>query len=103
MYLTGLLLFGVVDTFAGVCNVTRIDMIKDVELQSPDNISGILDIARLLETLERNRLRVIDTIETADNDESGIGVALKFFELTNGVIDTEFGGFARSGDDLKVV
>ena len=72
-------------------------------MQSPDNIGGVFDIARFLETLERNRVDIVSAIETADYDESSIGVALKFFKLSNRIINAEFSRLARSGNNLEVI
>ena len=55
MNLSRLLTFGVVDTFSSISNVVvAFERVHDVELQSPDDIGGVLDIARLFETLERD-------------------------------------------------
>ena len=43
--LSGVFLFSDVYFFAGVGNIARIDRIKDVELQSPNDISGVFDVA----------------------------------------------------------
>ena len=67
-------------------------MIENVELQSPNDICGVLDVARFLEALEGNGADVIVAIEAADDDESRIGVALKFFKLADGIINTELCG-----------
>ena len=48
-------------------------------------------------------MHVVVTVEGRDDDKSGIGVALKFFELANGIINAELGGVFRGRNDLKVV
>ena len=50
--LTRLLTFSVVDAFARVGDITGIDGVKDIKLQSPNNISGVFNVARFFETLE---------------------------------------------------
>ena len=89
--LSWLLFFSRLDFLPSVRNIAGIDCVEDIELQSPHHICGVLDIARLLERLEGNGLRVVRPIKTADDDKSGIGVALEFFELAHRVIDAEFG------------
>lgn len=101
--MTRLFLFYRVDFFTRVGNVAGVNGVQDEKLQNPDDIGGVFYIAGLLETLERSRLRVVCPIERADDDKSGIGIALEFLKLANGVVDTELGGFARSGDDLEVI
>ena len=43
--LSGLMSFGVVNALARVGNVVGIDRIKNVKLQSPNNISGVFNVA----------------------------------------------------------
>lgn len=50
--LTRLLTFSVVDALARVSNIIGIDRIENVELQSPNNISGVFNVTRFFETLE---------------------------------------------------
>ena len=78
-------------------------MIEDVELKSPDNVRGVFDVAAFFERRKRDGADVVVAIETADDDEGRIGVALKFFELADGIINAELGRFATGGDDLEVV
>ena len=88
MNLPRLLPLGVVDTFASFVNVVVVfERVHDVELQSPNDIGGVLDVARLLETLERNGLRVVHAVKTADDDKGSVGVALKFLQLANRIIN----------------
>ena len=74
-----LLFFSVVDLLAQVGEIGGAQMIEDVELKSPDDVGGVLDVARFLEALEGNGLHVVLPIETADDETGGVGVALKFF------------------------
>ena len=48
-------------------------------------------------------MRVVSTIERADDEESSIGIALEFFKLADRIINAEFGRFATGGDDLKII
>ena len=88
--LARLLLFGFVDFLPGVRDVKRVDRINNEELQSPDNIGCVFYVTGFFEALEGNGLCVIVAVETADDDKSGIGVALEFFELTNGIVYAKF-------------
>ena len=90
--LSGLLLFSVVDLLAKVGEIARTQMVENIELESPDNIGGVFDVARLFETLEGDGLHVVLTVERADDEKSSVGVALKFFELANGIINAELSG-----------
>ena len=102
--LSRLLFFSLFNAFTKLGNVTvSFQFVKKVKLQSPDDIGGVFDIARFLETLERNGVDVVSAIETADNDESGISVALEFLQLANGVVNTELGGFTTGRNDLKII
>ena len=92
-----------VDFLASVEDVKRVDRIDGEELKSPDDVGSVFDVAALLEALEGNGLRVVGAIETADNDESCICVALKFLKLANGIIDAEFGRVLAGGSDLEIV
>ena len=88
--LTRLLLFGVVDTLAQVRKVVvALELVHQIELQSPNDIGSVLNVAGFFETLERNGMSIVGAIETAYNDESGIGVALKFLELANRIINAQ--------------
>ena len=98
-----MLLFSVVDFLTRVSDIAWIDKVENVELQSPNNISGVFNVTRFFETLEGNALSVISTIETTYDDKSRIGVALEFFELVNGVIDAELGRFLTRRNDLKII
>ena len=98
-----LLFFSVVNLFAKVGEVSWTKMIEDVKLESPDNVGGVLDVAALFEALEGDGLHVILTIERADYEKGRVGVALKFFELADGIIDAKVGGFAAGRNDLEVV
>lgn len=102
--LTRVKFFGVVDFFAGLSNIgTEFNFVEDVKLERPDNIGGVLDIAGLFETLKGDRLSVIGAVETADNYESRVGIALEFLELANGVINAELNRIGVERHDLKVV
>ena len=98
-----LLFFGVVNLFAKVGEVSRTEMIEDVKLKSPDDIGGVLDVARFLEALEGDGLHVVLPIERADDEKGSVSVALKFFELANRIINAELGGVFGVGNDLEVV
>lgn len=87
-----LLFFGVVNLFAKVGEVSWTKMIEDVKLKSPYNVGGVLDVAAFLEALEGNGLHVVLAVERADDEEGGVSVALKFFELANGIINAELSG-----------
>ena len=101
--LTRLLFFSFIDFLAIFRSVERVERVEYIELQSPNDIGGIFDIAGFFEALERNGMGVIGAVEGANDDKGGIGVALKFLELANGIINAEFGRFAGRGDDLKVI
>jgi len=90
--LSRLKFFGVVNLLAEVGEIAGIEMIEDVKLKSPDDIGGVFNVAALFEALEGNGLNVVLPIETADDEKGGVGVALKFFELANRIIDAELGG-----------
>ena len=88
--LARLLIFGLFNTFAELREViVAFEMVHKVELESPDDIGGIFNVARFLEALEGNGLRVIGAVETAYDEECGVGVALEFLELADGIINTE--------------
>lgn len=96
--------FGVVDFLTGLGNIcAAFNLVHDEELQSPNDISGVFDTARLFETLEGNRLVVVGTVEGTDDDEGSVGVALKFFEFTNGIVNAEFDVVLVMRNDLKIV
>ena len=95
--------FGLVNFLSSFRNVKRVDRIESEELKSPNDISGILNVAGLLETLERNRLNVVLAIERADDNEGGIGVTLKLFKLANRIINTELGRIFRRRNDLEII
>ena len=48
-------------------------------------------------------MSVISAIETADDNKSGVGIALELFKFANRVIDAEFGRFFTGRNDLKIV
>ena len=99
--MTRLFLFGFFDNVAGVGNVRRIfNGIDDIELQSPDDVGGILDIAGFFERLKRNGLHIIVAIEAADNNKSSVGITLKFFELADRVVNGELNINIVLGNDL---
>lgn len=98
-----LLFFGVVNAFPSLGEIAGIDVVQDVELESPNDVGCVLDVPRLLEALEGDRLRVVGAVETADDDEGSVGVALKFLELSDGIINAEFGRIATCRDNLQVV
>ena len=76
--LSRLLFFGLVDFLSGFRNVKRVDRIESEELQSPNDIGSVLNVARLLETLEGDGLRVVRPVERANDDKGSIGVTLEF-------------------------
>ena len=86
-----LLFLSVVDLFAYVGEITRTKIIENIELESPDNVGGVLNVARFLEALEGDGLHVVLAIERANDEKGGVSVALKFFELANGIVNAEFG------------
>ena len=101
--LARLLLFGFVDFLPSVRDVERVDRIDDEELKSPDDIGSVFDIARFFEALEGNGFCVIVAVETAYDDKSGVGIALEFFKLANGIVDAEFSRIFGGRDDLKII
>ena len=68
------------------------DFVHNVELKCPDNVGGVLDVARLLETLEGDGSDVVVAVEAADDEKGGVGIALELFKLANGIVNAEFGG-----------
>ena len=48
-------------------------------------------------------MRIVSAIETADDDEGGIGVALKFFEFADGIVYSEFDIIFMMRNDLKII
>ena len=90
--LTRLLFFRFFDLLACVGEAAEIQMIENVELQSPDNVGGVFDVARLLETLEGDGSDVVVAVEAADDEKGGVGIALELFKLANGIVNAEFGG-----------
>ena len=102
--LTRLNFFSVVDFFAGLRNIcAALDLIHDVELQSPNDIGRIFNAAGFFKTLERNGLIIVGAIERADDNEGGIGVALKFFEFADGIVYSEFDIIFMMRNDLKII
>ena len=102
--MTRLAFFSVVDFLTGLGNICpAFNFVHDEKLQSPNNVSGIFNTARLFETLEGNGLIVVGTVEGTDDDESGIGVALEFFKFANSVVNAEFDVVLVMRNDLKVV
>ena len=102
--LTRLAFFSVINSLASLRNIrATFDLIQDVELKSPNNISGVFNTARLFETLERNGLIVVGAVERTDDDEGGVGVALKSFEFADGVVDAEFDIVFVMRNNLKIV
>lgn len=104
MDLARLAFFCVVDFLASLRNIcATFNFVHDIKLQSPNDIGRIFDTARLFETLEGNGLVVVSTIEGTDDNESGVGIALKFFEFANGVVDAEFDVIFVVRNNLKVI
>ena len=101
--LSRLLLFGFVDFLPSVRDVEGVDGIDDEKLKSPNDIGSVFNITGFLEALEGNGLCVIVAIERADDDKSGVGVALKFFKLANRVVDAKFCRIFGGRDNLKVI
>ena len=88
--LARLLSLGVFDTFARLGNViVAFEVVHNVKLESPNNVGGVFNVARLFEALEGNGMRVIRAVETAYDEEGGVGVALKFLKLADSIVDTE--------------
>ena len=82
--MTGLFFLGVINSPADVREIiVFFELVHQIELQSPNDIGGVLNVAGFLKALERNGIRIVDAIETADDDERCIGVALKFLQLAN--------------------
>ena len=48
-------------------------------------------------------MSIVSPIETANDDKSGVGIALEFFKLANGIIDAEFGRFLTGRNNLEIV
>ena len=104
MNLARLILFSVVNFFASVGNIhAAFNFIHDVELKSPNNVRRIFDSAGLFETLEGNGLIIVGTIERADDDEGGVGIALKFFEFADSIVNAEFNVVNAVGNNLEIV
>ena len=102
--LARLVFFRLVDFLAQFGQVIEVlEVVHKVELESPNDVGSVFDVAALLETLEGNGLRVIHPVEATDDDESSVSVPLEFFQLANGVVDTQLRRFARRRDDLQVV
>ena len=101
--LARLFLFSDVDFFPRVGDIVRIDRVEDIKLQSPNDISGIFYVAGFFKTLEGNALSVVSAIETAYDNESGVGVALEFFKLANGIINAKFCRFLARRNNLEIV
>ena len=90
--------------FASLRNVcAAFNFVHNEKLQSPNNVSGVFNAAGLFETLEGNGLIVVGAIEGTDDDKSGIGVALEFFEFANSVVNAEFDVVLVMRNDLKVI
>ena len=90
MDLTGLLFLCLVNLLTKRRGLVTFKFVDSVKLQCPNHVGRVLDVARLLETLERNGLRVVRAVETADDDKRSVCVALKFLELADGLINAEF-------------
>ena len=101
--LARLLLFSFVDFLSSVVDVKRVNRVDNEELKSPNDIGSVFDVAGFLEGFKGNSLRVVGTVERADDEESSVSVALEFFKLADGIINTEFGRIATGGNDLKII
>ena len=102
--MTRLFLFGFFDNIACVGSVGIIfNVIDNIELQSPDDVGRILDIAGFFERLEGNGLHIIVAIETADNNKGCVGVTLKLFELADGVVNGELNINIVLRDNLEII
>ena len=73
------------------------------ELQAPDNVGGIFNVAGFLERLKRNFGIVIGAIQTADNNESGICSASAGKNFVKNVIESGFCIFGITRQKLQVV
>ena len=100
--LTRLLFFSVVDLLAEVGEIAWTEMVENIELKSPDNVGGIFDVARLLETLEGDGANVVVAVEAADDEKSSIGVALELFKLANRIVNAEFSRIPVETNDRSV-
>ena len=80
-------------------------MVSAVELEPPDDISRIFNVAGFLERFKGNFLGIVLTIERADDDKGRVGLPLKVFELANDFINSLFrrdvGRFYRN--NLKII
>ena len=91
--LTRLLLFGVLNFFAGSRNVSQaLDLIHNIELQSPDYIGRIFNASGFFERFKGNLLKVVEPVEGTDDDEGGIGLTLEGLELADSVVNAELDG-----------
>ena len=83
------------------------NIVTYIELQSPDNVSGILNVAALLERFKRYLLIVIHSVKTAYHDKCGICFVLKCFEFVNNIVNASFIGnklpVSRRWNNLQVV
>ena len=80
-------------------------MVSAEKLKHPDNISRIFNVAGFLERFKRNFLRIVLSVERADDDKGRVSKALKVFELANDFINSlfrrEVGRF--NWNDLKII
>ena len=80
-------------------------MVSAVELEPPDIISRIFNVAGFLERFKRNFLGIVLPVERADDDKGRVSLTLKVFELANDFINSlfrrEVGSFNRN--NLKII
>lgn len=103
--LTRVSFFSLVDNVAIFGNSAVEKFVGTIKLQAPDNVGGILNVAGFFEGFKRNALSIVKTVERADDDESGVGLALKVFKFANNLVNSLLRRNIRifDRDDLKVV
>ena len=70
MNVTRVSFFSIVDNVAILGNSTVKQFVGAVELQAPNDIGGVFDIAGFFEGFKGNFLRIVEAVERADDDES---------------------------------
>ena len=83
--------FRLVDSLPIFDDSAFLELVHNAQLQTPNDVRRVLDIARFFEALEGYRRKIVGAIETTDDKECCVGIALKFFEFADGVIDAELG------------
>ena len=97
--------FSLFDDFAIFRDSPVAQIVGNEKLKSPNNVSGVFNIARFFEGFKGDRLRIVSAVERADDNESGVSVALKVFKFANNVINSLFcGSILKVGrNNLEVV